>query len=61
MWTGDGWVKTRRIAGLIGMFGFAALDSALTAFNVPVAVYTLIGGLLGLDVLGDALEKVRPK
>lgn len=61
MWLGEGWTKTRRIAGLIGLFAFGALDSSLTSFNVPVALYTLIGGLLGLDVLSEALDRVRPK
>lgn len=58
MWTGEGWTRTQRVLGVVGFVVAATADSA-TNITVPVAVYTVLGGLLGLDVLLEALEKMR--
>lgn len=58
MWSGEGWTRTQRIVGVVGLgLGFAA-EVGLNA-DIPVAYYTIVGGLLGLGVLMEALEKLK--
>ncbi len=54
MWTGDGWIRTRR---QLGVLGFVGLFVAEVGFGVTVYIglYGLIASLLGLDLLADAL------
>lgn len=58
MWQGEGWTRTQRVLGLVGFIVAAVADSALP-LQVPVVVYTILGGLLGLDVLIEVLDKLR--
>lgn len=58
MWTGDGWKRTQRQLGVIGLAACFAAEVGLQT-NVPIGIYTIIGGLLGLDVLAEALGRLR--
>lgn len=59
MWLGAGWQKTRRQLGVALVIGAFAVESAFHA-NLPIALYGTITGLLGLDILADALDRLRP-
>lgn len=58
MWTGEGWVRTRR---QLGVAGLVVLFVAELGFHVgiPIGLYGLVSGLLGLDVLVEALAGLR--
>jgi len=60
VWTGEGWKRTRR---LLGVSAFVAAFSLEAGFHVglPVGIYGIIAGLLGLDVLADALSSLGGK
>lgn len=58
-WSGEGWGRTQRqlgVGGLILCFVLAGLH-----VEVPIGIYSMIGGLLGLDILVEALDRVRGK
>ena len=58
MWTGEGWIRTRR---QLGVLSFVILLVAEVGYHVgvPIGLYGMIAGLLGLDVLVDALSGLR--
>ncbi len=58
MWTGDGWTRTRRQLGVLGL---SVLFVAEIGFQigVPIGLYGMVAGLLGLDVLAGALSGIR--
>lgn len=58
MWIGDGWKRTRR---LLGVTGFVVAFGLEARFHVglPIGIYGIIGGLLGLDYLAEALASFR--
>lgn len=58
MWTGDGWVRTRR---QLGVAGLVVLFVAQLVFHVdvPIGLTGLVASLLGLDLLADALTGLR--
>lgn len=59
MWTGDGWKKTRRVLGVGAFVGSFALEATLHV-GLPIGIYGIIGGLLGLDILSGVLNDLRP-
>lgn len=58
MWEGQGWQRTRRQAGLFTFFIVVTLEAAFHV-GLPIPVYTLIGGLLGLDLIQEAFGALR--
>lgn len=58
MWTGDGWIRTRRQLGVLGFVGLFVSEVGFH-IGVPIGLYGLIASLLGLDVLADALSGLR--
>lgn len=51
----DGWwVTARRLLG-IGAFAGAFFVEATTDADIPIALYSIIGWLLGMDILREAL------
>ena len=60
MWTGDGWQRTQRQLGVFGLLTAFVVEVGFGA-NVPIAIYSIIGGLLGLDVIVEALDRIKPK
>lgn len=59
MWTGDGWIRTRRQLGVFLLLVLAALDAGY-GVQVFVGIYGIVASLLGLDVIAEALAKTRP-
>ena len=59
MWTGEGWTRTQRKLGVAGLVVSYVLEAVFPAVNVPIAIYSILGGLLGLDILVDALERLK--
>jgi len=59
VWSGDGWKKTRRILGVAAFLSSFILEATLHV-NLPLGIYGIIGGLLGLDILTGALNDLRP-
>lgn len=59
MWTGDGWKKTRRVLGVAGFLASFGLEAGFHV-GLPIGVYGIIAGLLGLDILAGALADLRP-
>lgn len=57
MWTGEGWQRTQRQLGVAGFIGCFILGAF--GIDVPIGVTSMIGGLLGLDLLVEALDRVR--
>jgi hypothetical protein len=55
VWTGDGWKRTRRLLGVSTFVAAFALEAGFHV-GLPVGIYGIIAGLLGLDVLADALS-----
>lgn len=60
MWLGEGWQKTRRQLGVVLIIAAFAVESGLHA-NLPIALYGAITGLLGLDILAEALSNLQPR
>jgi uncharacterized oligopeptide transporter (OPT) family protein len=58
MWSDDGWKKTRRMLGVSTFLGAFALEAGFHV-GLPIGVYGIIGGLLGLDILTGALNDLR--
>lgn len=58
MWTGEGWTRTRRQLGVIGL---TVLFIAELGFHigVPIGLYGMVAGLLGLGELVEALGSFR--
>lgn len=58
MWEGDGWKRTQR---QLGVFCLALLFVGEFVFDaeIPIGLYSIVGGLLGLDILVEALGKLR--
>ena len=58
MWQGEGWIRTRR---QLGVLSFVSLFVVEVGFHigVPIGVYGIISGLLGLDILAEALAGIR--
>lgn len=59
MWSGDGWKRTRRVLGVAAFLSSFILEATLHV-NLPLGIYGIIGGLLGLDILTGALNDWRP-
>jgi hypothetical protein len=58
VWSGDGWKRTQRQLGA----GFLALAYAAEVglnANIPVAFYTVVGGLLGLDIILEGIDRLK--
>lgn len=58
MWQGEGWQRTRRQLGVFSFLVCLALEAIFHA-NIPITVYSVIGGLLGLDLLAEALTNLQ--
>lgn len=58
MWEGDGWKRTQRQLGVIGLVVLFVVELAFRV-DVPIGLYSLVAGLLGLDILLEALGKVK--
>jgi hypothetical protein len=58
MWTGDGWIRTRRQLGVAGLISLFVAEIGFHV-GVPIGLYGLVASLLGLDVLVDALSSLR--
>lgn len=62
MWSGEGWTRTRRQLGFFGFIILVTIDVAFgTNLEVPVVIYSVIGSLLGLDILLGGLDEVRKR
>lgn len=57
MWQGEGWVRTRRQLGA-SMLVAAFVLEAWAHVGLPIALYGVIAGLLGLDILAGALAQI---
>jgi len=58
VWSGDGWKQTRRALGVLTFVAAFGLEAGFHV-GLPIGIYGIIAGLLGLDVLGDALGSLR--
>lgn len=58
MWSGEGWTRTQRIIGVCGLVALFVCEAALDA-DIPIGLYSIVGGLLGLDLLIEALDRFR--
>lgn len=58
MWTGDGWKRTRRLLGVTAFVTAFGLEAGFHV-GLPIGIYGIIAGLLGLDWLADALAGLR--
>lgn len=58
MWSGDGWKRTRRALGVSAFVAAFALEAGFHV-GLPIGIYGIIAGLLGLDILSDALGQIR--
>lgn len=58
MWTGEGWHRTQRQLGSLLLIG-AFIAALFGHTELPIAFYTVVGGLLGLDILVEALDRLR--
>lgn len=54
MWSGEGWIRTRRQLGVASFLGLFVAEIGFHV-GVPIGLYGLIASLLGLDVLADLL------
>jgi hypothetical protein len=57
VWQGEGWKRTQRQLGVAGLIVLSVAQLGFHA-EVPIGLYSIIGGLLGLDVLAEALNRV---
>ena len=58
MWSGDGWKRTRRILGVVAFAVAFVLESSFHV-GLPIGIYGIIAGLLGLDIITGALADLR--
>ena len=58
MWEGTGWKRTQRQLGIL-FLGLAFLAEVFLDAEIPVGIYSIVGGLLGLDILVEALSGLR--
>lgn len=58
MWAGEGWKRTRRQLGFFGFIICGGLDISLH-LGVPLPVYGIVGGLLGLDVINAGIDAAK--
>lgn len=58
MWEGAGWKRTQRQLGVL-FLGAAFLAEVFLDAEIPIGVYSIVGGLLGLDILVEALNGLR--
>jgi hypothetical protein len=59
VWLGEGWLRTRRILGVTGLVVAYALEATIPSVDLPITVYSSIWGLLGLDVLLEATDRLK--
>lgn len=59
MWEGKGWKRLRRILGVTAFVAAFALEAGFHV-SLPIGIYAIIGGLLGLDILAGALNDLSP-
>lgn len=55
MWSGEGWKKTRRMLGVVAFCAAFGLEAGFHV-GLPIGIYGLITGLLGLDVIAEGLS-----
>lgn len=60
MWEGRGWQRTQRQIGVAGLVALFVAEVGLNA-SVPIGLYSIIGGLLGLDLLLEGLGRIGGK
>jgi hypothetical protein len=58
VWEGDGWKRTQRQLGVFFLGLLLGAEIALEA-DIPIGMYSIVGGLLGLDILVEALGNLR--
>lgn len=58
MWSGEGWKQTRRFLGVSAFIAAFGLEAGFHV-GLPIGIYGIIAGLLGLDVLAEALANLR--
>ena len=58
MWEGAGWKRTQRQLGILFLTAAFLAEVFLDA-EIPIGVYSIVGGLLGLDILVEALSGLR--
>lgn len=58
MWVGDGWKRTRRLLGVLGFVAAFGLEAGLHV-GLPIGIYGILAGLLGLDIVVNALAELR--
>jgi hypothetical protein len=58
VWQGEGWARTQRILGVAGLIALFGAEVGLNA-DIPIGLYSIVGGLLGLDLLVEALDKLK--
>lgn len=58
VWSGEGWSRLQRQIGVTGLIALFGAEVFLKA-DIPVGLYSIVGGLLGLDLLVDALDGLR--
>lgn len=57
MWSGEGWKRTQRQLGVLGLVVLFVAQLGFHA-EIPIGLYTLVAGLLGLDVLIEGLAGI---
>lgn len=60
MWEGRGWKRTQRQVGVAALAVILTAEIWLKA-DIPIGAYSVVGGLLGLDVLVEALDRLKGK
>lgn len=58
MWTGEGWQRTQRQLGVLGLIVAFVLDAGF-GVSVSFTVFSAILWLLGADVLAEALGRLK--
>jgi hypothetical protein len=58
VWLGDGWKRTRRLLGVLGFIAAFGLEAGFHV-GLPIGIYGIVAGLLGLDIVVNALEELR--
>jgi hypothetical protein len=58
VWEGDGWKRTQRQLGAFFLLLLGGAEVFLDA-DIPIGMYSIVGGLLGLDILVEALANLR--
>jgi hypothetical protein len=58
MWSGEGWKRTQRQLGVLVLVA-AFIAEVVFGAEVPVAIYSIVIWLLGLDVVVEGIDKLK--